>query len=57
MMNMCNIGLNIDGVIVDFQLAWHKLYSEIPSNPDDYDKNIHQRVNDMRDIGWLLWKF
>lgn len=50
-----NIGLDIDGVIADFMLAWHELYPEIPRDPDryDFDKNIMQRFDDMRKAGTL----
>lgn len=49
------IGLDIDGVIADFALAWHELYPEIPSDPDryDFDENIMQRFDDMRETGVL----
>lgn len=49
------IGLDIDGVIANFMLAWHELYPEVPSEPDryDFDKNIMQRFNDMRKAGTL----
>ena len=49
------IGLDIDGVIADFMLAWHELYPEIPRDPDryDFDENIMQRFDDMRKAGTL----
>jgi len=49
------IGLDIDGVIADFMLAWHKMYPEIPRDPDryDFDENIMQRFDDMREAGTL----
>ena len=49
------IGLDIDGTIANFALAWHELYSEIPSDPDkyDFDENIMQRFDDMREAGTL----
>jgi len=49
------IGLDIDGVIADFMLAWHELYPEVPSDPDryDFDENIMQRFDDMRKAGTL----
>jgi hypothetical protein len=45
-----NIGLDIDGVIANFMLAWHELYPEIPPDPDryDFDENIMQKFEDMR---------
>lgn len=55
-MNMhSKIGLDIDGVIADFTMAWHRLYPEIPSAPDTYyfDKNIMQRFDNMREAGIL----
>jgi len=50
-----NIGLDIDGVLADFTMAWHNLYPEIPSNPNTYyfDKKIMQRFEDMREAGTL----
>jgi len=52
---MINIGLDIDGVIANFTLAWHELYPEIPSEPNTYyfDKKIMQRFDDMRKVGIL----
>ena len=49
------IGLDIDGVIANFMLAWHELYPEIPSDPDryDFDENIMQRFDDMREAETL----
>ncbi|MDA3781467.1 MAG: hypothetical protein PF487_14755 [Bacteroidales bacterium] len=49
------IGLDIDGVLADFMLAWHKLHPEIPSKPNsyDYDKNINQRLIDIGKTGKL----
>jgi len=49
------IGLDIDGVLADFMLAWHKLHPEIPRDPDsyDFDKNIKQRLTDMGIAGTL----
>lgn len=49
------IGLDIDGVIADFMLAWHELHPEIPRDPDryDFDKNIIQRFDEMREAGTL----
>lgn len=54
-MNTVNIGLDIDGVIADFMLAWHELHPEIPKDPDRYDmdKNIMKRFNEMRKAGTL----
>lgn len=49
------IGLDIDGVLADFNLAWHELYPEFPSRPDDYnhDKKMGQRFIDMKASGVL----
>lgn len=49
------IGIDIDGVIANFMLAWHELYPEIPSDPDtyDFDENIMQKFDDMREAGTL----
>ena len=38
-----NIGLDIDGVLADFSMAWHLLYPEVNSRPDTWgfdEKNI-----------------
>jgi hypothetical protein len=50
-----NIGLDIDGVIADFMLAWHELHPEIPRDPDryDFDINIMKRFDEMREAGTL----
>lgn len=54
-MNTPKIGLDIDGVIANFQLAWHELYPEIPAEPDMYDsdKNFLKRFDMMREAGTL----
>lgn len=54
-MKTLKIGLDIDGVIANFQLAWHELHPEIPAEPDMYDsdKNFIRRFNDMRKAGTL----
>jgi len=54
-MNTPNIGLDIDGVIANFQLAWHELYPEIPAKPKMYDsdKNFIGRFDMMRKAGTL----
>jgi hypothetical protein len=54
-MKIPKIGIDIDGCIANFTLAWHELYPEIPSDPDryDFDKNIMQRFDDMREAGTL----
>ena len=54
-MKTLKIGLDIDGVIANFQLAWHELYPEIPAEPDEYDsdKNFMRRFDEMREAGTL----
>ena len=54
-MSMHNIGLDIDGVIANFQSAWHELHPEIPAEPDTYDsdKNFIRRFDEMREAGTL----
>lgn len=54
-MGRLNIGLDIDGVIANFQLAWHELHPEIPADPDcyDFDKNIMKRFDEMIEAGTL----
>jgi hypothetical protein len=45
------IGLDIDGVLANFTLAWHRLYPEISPTPNTWflDDKIHDRLNSMRD--------
>lgn len=41
--NNTNIGLDIDGVLADFNMAWHLLFPEVNPRPDTWcfdDKNI-----------------
>lgn len=54
-MKILKIGLDIDGVIADFMLAWHELHPEIPRDPNryDFDKNIMKRFGEMREAGTL----
>ena len=54
-MKTLKIGLDIDGVIANFQLAWHELYPEISAEPNDYDsdKNIYNRITEMSHAGTL----
>lgn len=49
-MKIKKIGLDIDGVIADFMLAWHELYPEIPRDPNryDFDENIMKKFDEMR---------
>lgn len=50
-----NIGLDIDGVLADFTLAWHKKYPEITPRPKiwNFDSKIIQRFNQMKKDGIL----
>jgi len=45
-----NIGLDIDGVLADFTLAWHKLYPEISPTPNTWflDSKIGERFKKMK---------
>lgn len=54
-MNTPKIGLDIDGVIANFQLAWHELHPEIPAKPDKYNSDINfgRRFDAMREAGTL----
>jgi len=49
------IGLDIDGVIADFAMAWHLLHSDVPARPDryDYDPLMGQRFKAMKAAGTL----
>lgn len=49
------IGLDIDGVLANFNLAYHKRYPEISPNPDSWylDPKIEERFQNMRDAGEL----
>ena len=42
-------------MLADFMLAWHKLYPEIPPNPDryDYDEFLGERLAHMKSVGTL----
>jgi len=48
--NKPNIGLDIDGVLADFTLAWHNAYPEISSKPTTWylDKKIGERFKKMK---------
>lgn len=45
------IGLDIDGVIADFNKAWIRKYPDLPENPATfhYDRKMVERINEMRD--------
>ena len=49
------IGLDIDGVIADFAMAWHLLYPDVSARPNryDYDENMGKRFNAMKEAGTL----
>ena len=55
MNNKLKIGLDIDGVLADFSLAWHNVYLEIDPRPNTwfFDSKIKERFNNMRDNGTL----
>ncbi|MFO7862698.1 MAG: hypothetical protein R6U85_01740, partial [Salinivirgaceae bacterium] len=44
------IGLDIDGVLADFTLAWNKVYPEITTAPNSWylDRKIGERFEQMR---------
>jgi len=46
-----NVGLDIDGVIANFTLAWHRLYPEISPTPNTWylDSKIGERFKKMRE--------
>lgn len=50
-----NVGLDIDGVLADFTLAWHNLYPEISPTPNTWylDKKIGERFKKMKADGIL----
>lgn len=52
---MKNIGLDIDGVLADFTLAWHRLYPEVSSKPNTWnlDSKISERFKKMKKDGVL----
>jgi len=52
---MIKIGLDIDGVIADFAMAWHLLYPDVSARPDkyDYDENMGKRFKAMKEAGTL----
>jgi len=45
-----NIGLDIDGVLADFSMAWHKLYPEVNPRPNTWflDDKIGERFKLMK---------
>lgn len=49
------IGLDIDGVLADFAMAWHNLYPEINPRPNTwyFDLNIGKRFKTMRNDGTI----
>lgn len=55
MKKLPKIGLDIDGVLADFSLAWHKLYPEISPRPNTWfwDDKISERFATMRSNGTL----
>lgn len=50
-----NIGLDIDGVLADFNMAWHKLYPEVNPRPDTWycDDKILDRMKYMKETSVL----
>ena len=50
-----NIGLDIDGVLADFSMAWHLLYPEVNPRPNTWylDKKIGARFKSMKKDGTL----
>jgi len=54
-MDIPKIGLDIDGVLADFSLAWHMLYPEVNPRPNTwfFDAKIKERFNEMRENGTL----
>lgn len=49
------IGLDIDGVLADFTLAWHELYPEVSPTPNTWylDPKIGERFKAMREANTL----
>ncbi|HNU60234.1 MAG TPA: hypothetical protein PKI08_09820 [Aquaticitalea sp.] len=49
------IGLDIDGVLADFTLAWHELYPEVSPTPSTWhlDPKIGERFKAMREANTL----
>jgi len=49
------IGLDIDGVLANFTLAWHELYPEVSPTPNTWylDPKIGERFKAMRENGTL----
>lgn len=49
------IGVDIDGVLADFNGAWHKLYPEISATPNSWylDRKAEKRFEEMRANGTL----
>jgi histidinol phosphatase-like enzyme len=54
-MKTLKIGLDIDGVIADFTLAWHRLYPEVNPTPNTWylDPKIGDRFKAMREADTL----
>lgn len=54
-MNNKNIGLDIDGVLADFNMAWHILYPEVNPRANTWylDKKIGERFKLMKKEGTL----
>ena len=53
-LKMPKIGLDIDGVLADFNGSWHKLYPEVQMKTSwHFDRNIKERFNTMREEGTL----
>jgi len=48
-LNLPNIGLDIDGVLADFTGAWCKIYPDVSATPSSWylDRRIGSRFNDM----------
>jgi hypothetical protein len=49
------IGIDVDGVLADWTGAWHKLYPEVPVNPNSWslDRRVFKRFEEMRANGTL----
>lgn len=55
MSTLPKIGLDIDGVLADFTLAWHELYPEVSATPNTWylDPKIGERFDAMREANTL----
>jgi len=55
MNSLPKIGLDIDGVLADFMLAWHRLYPEVSPKPNTWylDPKIIERIKMMREANTL----